>query len=586
MALKDDTDLDIRNKLLNAENDAGLISVIGSINLRDKPHRKSLNTSLVELHNSSQLDIVATYAQLKKPPSNGGDFFLLRHTFEEIIADLNGNASEMMQCVMHLTKEAGNDLASGTLLPHLVNWLDADNGRLDEAFKLLVNDSKNFESLMPQIIEAGSRTDPDKYIAYCINLMQGDDIELRRKAIFSIGRVSFTETPDFAKPCASAIAVSAQKNDDRLRATALKSLFHICRSDISIFPDTLAVIQFLLETPEEYTLHAAAELFAWELKEIPESLLVTLLEKLQKTPILNAGTWEFIDQGIRKLVKTEQQEKAITFLEELAIDVPDLDIFKTFKSTYHSLLEDRKLVSKVVTRWLLRGGASLKNFAAKMIHQASSVSPIGADVDEFDPDSPIHVVFLARKAIGYFFLNEGNSATNFILSLMNSTSSKDALKTLSQLLEDPLLLNYPEDVRSLLETPEIEVTSNTKKYIEKALSSSEQYYSALRKVGELPELQIPQSEQDGHMKNMASKARQAMKEEEGKSALLSMVSKSVILHGNRAAYTIVDLNGQQHRSEIAMQSHGHSVTVPRMSILTPYDFDLMLRIFRAERIKE
>ncbi len=153
-------------------------------------------------------------------------------------------------------------------------------------------------------------------------------------------------------------------------------------------------------------------------------------------------------------------------------------------------------------------------------------------------------------------------------------------------MEDPLLLNYPEDVRSLLETPEIEVTSDTTKYIEKALSGSEKYYSALRQVGELPELHTPQSEQESHMKNMASKTRQAMKEEEGKSALLSMVSKSVILHGNRAAYTIVDFNGQQHRSEIAMQSHGHSVTVPRMSILTPYDFDLMLRIYRAERITE
>ena len=85
---------------------------------------------------------------------------------------------------------------------------------------------------------------------------------------------------------------------------------------------------------------------------------------------------------------------------------------------------------------------------------------------------------------------------------------------------------------------------------------------------------------------MVSKTQQAMKEEEGKSVLLSMVSKSVILHGNKAAYTIFDPNGQQHRSEIAMQSHGHSVTVPRMSLLTPYDLDLMLRIFRAERIKQ
>ncbi len=422
---------DIRSQLLDTSTDEELISVIYNTTLKDEAHREILRGLVIELHNLSQFDVVGAYSHLENPTPSGEDFFLLRHVFEEIILELNSSASEMMQCIMHLTKQASNDLSSGALLPHFVNWLVGDESRLNEAFELLVSEDSQFGSLMPQVIEAGSRTNPDKYINYCINLLEDDDIELCRKAIFSIGRISFREVSKHTKVCASAVSAAVERDDDRLRATALKTLFHICRSDTSIVKDTIEVIKFLLEAPEEYTLHAAAELFAWELTEIPEALLVTLLEKLQKTPILNAGTWEFIDQGIRKLVKTEQQEKALSFLEELAMDVPDLDIFKTFKSTYHSLLEDRKLVNKVVTRWLLRGRASLKNFAAKMILQASSVSPIGADVDEFDPDSPIHVVFLARKAIGYFFLNEGNSATNFILSLMNSTSSKDALNTLS-----------------------------------------------------------------------------------------------------------------------------------------------------------
>ncbi|WP_420429598.1 hypothetical protein [Kordiimonas sp.] len=586
MTAEIDTGTEMRSRLLAAGFGDELLSTIYAIVLMERKNRDLLYGLLVELHNSSHLDIIGTFLHLRNSAESGRDYFLLRRAFEKAMPYLHGSVERMMQCIMHLTKEAGNDLSSGTLLPLLTDWLAADEDRQNEAFSLLEARIDQYGSLMPQIVQSGCRSDPEKYINYCIRLLQVDDIELRRKAMFSVGRIPFSEAPGFAKVCALAIATSIKLNDDRLRGIALKTLFHICQSNRSVMNDTIGAIEFLLENPEEHTLHAAAELFAWELKDIPEGLLATLLQELQNTPILNSGTWDFIDQGVCKLIEAGQRDVALCFIESLSGSVPDLDVFQTFASTRQAILADKDITSRIVTRWLLAGGNGLKNFVARLVLRHSTKTLVCAHKAEFEPDNPVHVVFLARKAIGYFFLDEASSATTFILSLMNLTSSHEALEALTQLLEDPLLLNYPADVEALLKKPLIQLTPETQECINRALSNSEKYYEALRNVGNLPELFAPKSEQELHMKNMAAKTQQAMKAGEAKSVLLSMVSKSVILHGNKAAFTITDLNGQPHRSEIAMQSHGHSMTVPRMSILTPYDLDLMLRIFRVERIKQ
>ena len=78
------------------------------------------------------------------------------------------------------------------------------------------------------------------------------------------------------------------------------------------------------------------------------------------------------------------------------------------------------------------------------------------------------------------------------------------------------------------------------------------------------------------------KALQIWREVEKKSVLLSLVSKSVILHGSVSVHSVRGPDGEKRRHVIPMQSHSYSMDIPRQTVVNPFDLDYILRAFRAE----
>ena len=67
------------------------------------------------------------------------------------------------------------------------------------------------------------------------------------------------------------------------------------------------------------------------------------------------GTLDNIDYGLSHLLKKGEQERAIRFLEELLLAHPGKLTVKTFDSAARDILKSGALISKVLTRWFLRG---------------------------------------------------------------------------------------------------------------------------------------------------------------------------------------------------------------------------------------
>ena len=103
--------------------------------LADRDEREDLALELAALHNEGLIDVVAAFEDLKNKSLNGPDFFLTRHVFERALPYLNAPVSSVMRCVLRLYREAGQDLAAGTILDGFIGFCAKDPSRPAEALK-------------------------------------------------------------------------------------------------------------------------------------------------------------------------------------------------------------------------------------------------------------------------------------------------------------------------------------------------------------------------------------------------------------------------------------------------------------------
>lgn len=62
---------------------------------------------------------------------------------------------------------------------------------------------------------------------------------------------------------------------------------------------------------------------------------------------------------------------------------------------------------------------------------------------------------------------------------------------------------------------------------------------------------------------------------------MSLVSRSILLYGNRSISYFGGSDGKKQRNETKLHGFSHSIEAPRLDILKPYDLDYKLRVFRA-----
>jgi hypothetical protein len=174
--------------------------------------------------------------------------------------------------------------------------------------------------------------------------------------------------------------------------------------------------------------------------------------------------------------------------------------------------------------------------------------PLEIDPAELKPVDFVHTLFVARKTIGYLFM-QPISATAVLISLMRHATDAEVLAELGALLFDPLLLNFTGKVRDyVVQQSDIE-SGKVKETLDKALKAVDDYLDDLRSV------------------------------------ILNLVSKSVLLYGRTSIDYVYAADGQIHRMETPLQRHGTEIEFPRMENFDPFGQNYMLRIFRNERFR-
>lgn len=575
-----------RESLLAGARAGHFLQAVYANSLAAREERDELSLELAALHNEGLVDVVVAFEGLKNSMPGGPDFFLTRHVFEQALPHLNAPVVTVMRCVLGLCREAGQDMAAGTIFNSYIEFCTKDASRPREALKLIETDIDALADMLVATIAAGSQLDNPYYLAELLRLIQHPDIEVRRRAVFAVARIFWPKGASVPNTAITALEDTVGvETDDRTLGSAIKSAFALFEQDKMLEERIVALIGAALAKGDEQTLHAASELLWLSMKELPPPLLQLLLTHLKRVKLENVGTLNNIDLGIAHLLKQDDPEEGLRFLEELLTATGGGIKFKILDSAANAIRESTTLMGKVITRWLLRGEIALCEAAHEVAGKSySNDICIEIDTSELKPADYVHILFIARKAIGYFFV-QPVTAASIVISLMRLAPDDETLDALGDLLFDPLLLNYPGGTRDYLEEHAGRESGKVKETIERAVTSVDQYLEELRAIPELPALHSGQSQRESYRRHMSESMAESMKAAEKKSIFANLFSRSTLLYGNKSINYIYAGDGEPRRMEIPLNKHGVSMEFPRMDNIDPYGLNYTLRIFRVERFR-
>jgi len=544
-----------------------------------------LVADLIRLHNSKDINLIASFSTLKNELNSGAEFFSTRHILEKSLPELDAPIAEVMECVINLVKEAGQDMAAGTLLPPFTDFCASNASRPREAISLIEKLPEKYFDLLPQVIIAGARLDVELYLDIAVRLAKSDDIELRRRVAFSLGRIeNIKESRLIEKAILCLEGAVQEETDDRLLGNVIDSVFNLWKQTKTHVERITVIIDKALLQGDDYTLHIGARLFGFN-KEIPTSILDSFLTHLLRIKPENTGSLNYLDHGLTYLIE-QGSHKGIVFLENLLLENPEKLSIIIFDSTMRELFKNQNnILNRLMTRWFINGDRVLCDGISGITGLAHENNiQLAVDPSDFDCSQSNLIIFLARKAIGYLF-STPVTAASILVSLMHYATG-ETMQILINLLFDFLLINYPGDVGDYLRKKIGTETEDVKKSLETTIKLYDDYFEGIKSTGNIPELYPSQSQRDTYNRRFSKIMEQAMKDAQKDSVFLSFVSTSVLLYGRKSIDYVYSTDGQFNRMEIPLQAHSTEIEFPRITNIDPFGLDYTLRVFRAERIKQ
>ena len=573
---------EIKERLIKASTDGNFLEVVCRFYFDHDDNRKSFGQQLAFLHNEGTIDVISEFKKLKQDKEHS-NFFSTRHVFIDALSELNSPVITVMDCVKHLVAEAGNDMTAGWLFTPFIKFCEADPKRPKEVLQIAEGSGDEWLDFISLAIISGSNLQLSEYAGRAVELSGHENIEIKIRAVIAIGRINYRDETSLLVDALRALENIIQAEyDDRLFGTALRSAFALYLADNNMESKVAALIQTALIQRGEYALYAASELFIFEKDKIPPLVLDVLLEALKDTKSQNKGTLDNIDQGLQYLVKTNQEDKAISFLEHLLVHNRDELSIEVFDSLIRELYGNDKLVlNKLATRWFLSKKVSLCRAVMDIVGLGHGNDIILiADTEQFIKQPEEIRLFAARKAIGWLYINPV-SATSFIVSLLDA-SSENEIEQITELLFDPLLISYSGKVKQYLDSILPNQSTNVQGILTNVFAKLDNYHEGLKSARNIPELLPSQSQRETHSRLANRQMAEASKKAEKASILNSICSKSVLLYGRKSIHYIHGLDDQMHRQEMPLHSFSHSIEHSRLAYMDPHGLDYMLRIFRVE----
>lgn len=571
-----------KEKLIAAAKSGDFLDAVYKSDLAEPDERGDLPLEIAALHNDGHINVVAEFAKLGNTPGSGPDFFTMRRVFEKTLPHIDAPMRDVMHCVLHLYQGAGQDMTAGTVLNSYIAYCEKDPARPREAMQIIEGEHDQFADTLPSTVAAGSRIDNPHYLAEALRLSRHPAKVLRRWAVLSLASIEWPTGANVLEEVLAGLEKSATEEDDEILTSVIKSAFTFYQQDKTKEARVIALTDNALSKGDECALHAGAEIFWLNTKEIPAPLLDVILGHLKQVKPANKGTLDKIDRGITTLLEEAAAEKTLRFLEGFLLPHRSTVTIEDFDSAAHEILTNKTLLSKVTTRWLLNGAPALCKSVEKIVRKShNDTLPIDIEVSELKTKEFKHIIFMARKAIGYLF-TKPITATSILISLMRLAPDDETLEHPGELLFDPLLINYPGSVLEYVEAQTRQETGKVKATLDKALAELKAYLDPLSAVPVLAALHPGQTHSEAYSRYRSKLFEALMQEAEKHSVFFHLTLKSTLLYGRKSINYVHGGGGTPRRLEMPMKNYSRQMEFPRMEHLNQHGLHYMLRVFRAE----
>ncbi|WP_197708426.1 hypothetical protein [Shewanella sp. ALD9] len=568
-------------KLLNASGtEDGLLAHIHDSYIQEiRTEEKVLTDALSELHNSGEIDLVKIVGCVDKS-SRGHDFFTILHAFESVLPSLDASVENVLDCLVHLTQQAGRDLAIGGIYGAFENYcrVNAHRPRDSVNFILAQSELVAYAPFLCGSILAFDSDSVTEAIQTIESLLAIENEIVRSQAYFTLGRLTIDELQiDVVWRLLSSNART--ECESACCASILRSTLQFGEAFPSYWSQIEELLNTFVEGASPEVLYAISDIVAFQRVDLPESIQHLLVKQLANVSPDHKGIIDNIDHLLVKLVEKEASPLALELLESIltvGVGLPLLDYFSSELLSKH-----RELLNHIITKWFLSDESSLCHNVLNLLHDVTGKDiELKADMSLLDDE--VKKVFVSHKAVGWLF-SRPIEAASFILSIYE-TASPTTCKAIEQALYSPLLLSYPGELKQFFNSAIDECIQEH--LCKRLLEKLQGYHSDIEKVSGLKELMAPSENISAYWKEFNKDMQVAYEEASKTSILRQMVTTQTLLYGNSSIYYVHQGNGDRVQQEMQMHSFSHSTEMPRLNVLDPESLGYMLRIYRYGSMKK
>lgn len=536
------------------------------------------------MHNDGEIDLLAVPTEAALEEVKGFNFFTLQQFFCAVIPKLQADPLRLMEAVTALVDAGGEDMASNLPNAAYRDWCASAPERPDTVLQLVEAGNPQAKDYLSLTLEAGARSDAAKYITKAINFIRTAP-EHRFGAMTALSRIDSSGQPKLAHEALATVTglLDNQTNDMMQAHVLVMAVAMYARAPQDLHDIALGLVSKAVVQRGDGVLHQSASMLFNHHKVMSDTMIERLLDALEDVKPANGGTINTLDVALSALATSGKGARVSAFLESVFQSHPDMLSFKQFDSLGHTLMtKERALYEDMAVRWLLSGERSLASHIADLLG-GTSRTPTLFEVDVVPYSlSDEEALFLARKAVGWFFFHP-ITAASLLICILRSVKG-DVANDIGDLLFEPLLLNFSGELRKHLKGRIKGAKDKAKPQIRRAVDMLDAYLDDLRAVGFIAELEPSERERLIERQQQSEQMRQIQKQAEQSSVLLSVISKSIILHGNGSVGYRRDTDGTLHRHAMKMGGFSTSWEAPRFQAIDPFGLDMQLRQFRAERL--
>jgi hypothetical protein len=536
----------------------------------------ALNRECVRLHNDGKIDLLTIAEEVAFQELEGPPFFVVQQFLCEAIPDLSAAVTVMMNFVQNLVRKGGRDGAAG--FPNLAfqKWCERDVARAQKVIEAASMGEALGADFLAFALTAGNSADVAR------NLITQYTDRRRLSAITALGRMKFSAHASL-ELLSFLLELLSGPPDDDLSAHVLKAATDIAaKANLVASNEMLKILQSVADSPGPATQYFGACMLFNCARDLTAEQVALLTSAMESVDPSHKGTLDELDLALMKLLATEHQDKSSDLVSSILLSANGTLTISAFDSFGRSLANNNaSAFSRTIVKWLLSGQHRLCDALSQLMrYRSKSQQPLVISSEDLDL-SDRELVFLCRKAIGYFFV-QPIVAASVLLSVLRAHTDRMA-DAISGLLFDPLLINYGVALQKYLSS--IEHDDPVFPCIRNVLERNEAYLKALHSKVEVKELHPSSHQRRMERIRLTDEMHMAHKKAQGKSVLLNLVKRMVLLHGKQAVTYVREPEGGHRWVEIEMKELSVQFEMPRIETVDTVGLEFLITMFRLEKLK-